>query len=258
MNEVQKKFIEACSSGDIDLAKELYTTRGGEIDINVKNGAGYTAFNSACFYGHINVIKWLYSIDGKVAYTSDDLGNTPFLNACADGDMEIIKWLYSTGTVDIYDIDCDGYTAFIWAFSYGDKSLAEWLYSISDSDYIHVRDNDGFTAFMNACMIPNGLALAQWLYSIDSRLVNINDRADDGTTAFIIACTNDQLDTARWLYSIDPDCIHAKDNKGRTALSYACKYYYHDVTVWLIDLGLVLNPGDLGYSYYERLITLGH
>jgi len=79
-------FIELCETGEMELLKKIY-----KLNI-LKKYTFPNAFFSSCIYGHINIAKWIYSIDKFDIRIHDD---QEFIDACTSGHIELAKWLAS-------------------------------------------------------------------------------------------------------------------------------------------------------------------
>ena len=88
-------------------------------------------FKHSCEKGHIEIVKWLWSLDGKINIHADD--EYAFKYACSKGHIEIVKWLLSIDNkINIRDGDDD---AFRFACRYKNIEIIKLLISLCD-DYI--------------------------------------------------------------------------------------------------------------------------
>ena len=115
-------FKEACRRGDLKLAKEIYDRNCVVINYDIEY-----AFQWECRNGHLEVAKWIWSLDG-VDHTKDEWA---FRWACMNGHLETAKWIWSLGGVDYHALD---EYAFRYACYYGHLDVAKWLFFL-DSEF---------------------------------------------------------------------------------------------------------------------------
>ncbi len=171
-----------------------------------------SAFQSACFMGHDEVVQWLVGLGGVDAHVLNDL---PFRNACKDQGA-IAKFLYSLGGVDIH---AEEDAAFVNACSGGCIDIARWLHSSGGVD-IHAQKDD---AFILACTRQD-LDVAKWLHSLDT---GAEWHLDD---AFDLAAAYDNREGLQWLCTVG-----SISRKGwEEALFDANEHEFMETVRWLL------------------------
>ena len=60
---------QAANNGQLDVARGLLSERG--IDIDDKDGAGWSALTWACKMGHLDVVRYFLSIDADINSTDN-------------------------------------------------------------------------------------------------------------------------------------------------------------------------------------------
>lgn len=136
----QELFTTSCFKGQIRLAKFFYR----EIDIKNKD----MGFRLACYSGNLELVKWLYQIDGKLdIHYNDDIEDldSAFASACYSGNLELVKWIYQIDNkTDIYKdtLSVSGLGGHLkimkWLFGL-DKNLDNWpdLVGVFELSYIN-------------------------------------------------------------------------------------------------------------------------
>jgi hypothetical protein len=190
-------FTLVCWKNDIDFAKWIYERN--KMDFHVDREG---IFRRACNFGHFEMAKWLYSLDGKVNIHVRN--EYPFRMACESGNIDLVKWLYDLdGKIKINTRDEE---AFCNACKNGHIDIAKWLLSL-DSNIINRFNRN--SVFSNACR--NGhLEVAKWLYNDDVDIYY--------NSPFMDACENGHVEVAQWLYSLTDDVSKFEINKFFTGL----------------------------------------
>ena len=93
------------------------------------------AFYWSCTFGHLEVAKWLYSLD----YINIHLFHA---SVGCFRHLIVVKWLYS---LDI-NIHSNKEYAFCWYCKNGNLEVAQWLYSLGNIN-IHVNDDNIFNNY---------------------------------------------------------------------------------------------------------------
>lgn len=127
----EEKFIRACEHGSLDYVKEVYSTG---VDINCKDRHRNTVFLLACCRKNLDVAKWLLSVaDGKIDIEEKNgRGYTPFMVACIMEEdlLPAAKWLYSINPDCINTTTAWGDTVLLTTLKYKKHNAFRWLLSI--------------------------------------------------------------------------------------------------------------------------------
>lgn len=248
-------IYDLCGTGVQD---ELYALieSGDNLDVELKDGSGYTALHIACERGNYSVVAMLTK-NGCHFNREATSGETPLYLACKNGHMNIARLLVDLG-VDIHEPVADS-TLFHAAAANFHFNIMDWLSEMGVS--VDVQDSAGFTAIhiaardnamkvvkklfeMGAQINVNGinapLHVACFLGNIDiAKWLAINganpNSVHEGRNAFLIACSGGQKEVAIWLDSIgaDIDCVNKED--GLTALHRACMIECVELARWLLS-----------------------
>ncbi len=155
MNNNTELFQEYCKTGKLENAKQLYLLYPTTIDII---GNCQYAFKWACENGHLEVAKWLLTIESNIDISA--YNDVAFTTACFNGHLEVAKWLLTIKPT--INVSAEAECAFQLACRYGHLEVIQWLLTIKPT--INIYAMCGY-AFTSAC--ENGhLKVAQWLQSI--------------------------------------------------------------------------------------------
>lgn len=124
---------------NLELLKWLYSL--GKVDIHSEDE---DALRSACQRGRLDVMKWLYSLDGKINIRVDR--DIIFFDACTTNNLELAKWIYSLdNTINVHtvhEINCMNDWLFKACCQWGHLKTAGWLYSFGGDFHIHENNNE--------------------------------------------------------------------------------------------------------------------
>jgi len=163
-NVFLQKIISEWKIGNIEEAKKIYN-KNDDFDIYPFNKK-FEVFKYACFLGHFELAKWIYSLNGKInIHINNDL---IFRATCSHGNIEIVKWLYSLDNK--FDIHAEDDFAFRNSCFLGYIEVAKFLYSLDNKSYQFVINN----MFEIVRFLPDCDEITNWLLSLCDYDKNIN------------------------------------------------------------------------------------
>lgn len=249
-------IFDLCSSGEIGALLES----GDNLDVELRDGSGFTALHIACERGNYSVVAMLTK-NGCHLNREAANSETPLSLACRNGHIDICRLLVDLG-VDCLEPVADT-TLFHIASSNEHYDILEWLSSIGVS--VDVIDSSGFSPMHIACRdnametvkklfelgadigvneinaplhvacFLGNLEIAKWLVDKGAEPSAVHE----GRSAFLIACSGGQLEVAMWLDSIGADINCVNEEDGLTALHRACIVENVELARWLLSR----NPG---------------
>jgi hypothetical protein len=164
-----KALTNACMYGNLKVCQYLFYTCSDESlqlsryayydKSNVPN-LGHKMFKNACYYGYIDVAKWIIGLKnnpkiGKIDIHFED--EYCFYNSCINGHIKIAKYLIELGNDPYYgkvNIHIKNEHAFVFACIYNHLDVVKWLVELSNnpeygkidihyaSDYAFTRSHD--------------------------------------------------------------------------------------------------------------------
>ena len=88
-----EEFHLAAKSGEVSSLKKILTQEN--LDVNVRNGDGYTALIYAAYYGHQNAVEYLLTQKADPCI-GDKRGNTALMGALFKGNFKVAYRLIKT------------------------------------------------------------------------------------------------------------------------------------------------------------------
>jgi ankyrin repeat protein len=145
-NEKSQRFHHAMFRGDLALVKTLSVDP--EVDLNWRDGLGYTPFAQACRSDRVDLIR--YMLDFKERPTdynrATDSGHVPFAITCALDREESAKMLLGDMRIDINKANEDGRTPLWWASCRGRLHIIQLILASGRHIDTLKADADGYTA----------------------------------------------------------------------------------------------------------------
>lgn len=227
--------------GLADIVESLLET----IDPNIMDSKDRTALFYAADNGREEVVKVLLFTEDIDPNLEDRWGNTPLYQASLKGHYGVVEFLLSTDSVDPNEENIDGETPLCVAAEEGHDDVVELL--LARHDIIpDKRDRVGATPLFRALQIYNSsldvsdkvLRIAKLFLDRDD--VDPHAKWGMDSTYMTVAAENNHENVINLLLSrgLDPD---AKDNIGRTPLSWAA-HYHCDKTFKLLLARNDVNP----------------
>ncbi|XP_063707609.1 uncharacterized protein LOC134836318 [Culicoides brevitarsis] len=186
------KFFEAIYSSEVDKVKEFLEK---EVNINVQNNDGYTAFHAACCVQNIEIIELLLDngymkVDTKVKTRVGDSALFLILTGYCEGiSAKAVKKLVEYDRELVELADSRGFTPLQASSRWEQLDIVRILVELGKANVSRV-DCDGWTALHhNADCRPN---LAVMKYLIDEAGIDISVRNNLNMTAFDLLLHNHQ------------------------------------------------------------------
>jgi ankyrin repeat protein len=223
-------FFNACKYGYLDIAKYMLELGSNpNINISEKNSERYfteryfndrkmhyidiygtyfdNAFYSANISNHLEIVKWLHSLDNTVIkrVVNEDL----IKKICSyHKNVNNIKYLFNF--IDKPEINILN-KGFYLASRYNNLDIAKYMLELGCNPndkilniyeknmYYHTNNTYLDDAFYSACSEKDGLEIAKWLYSLDNTLIQriVNDHFIENE----ICKYHENIEIKKWLLS---------------------------------------------------------
>ena len=245
-DSTESPFLIAAGFGHLKLLqyfRDRHKSKGTsqrELHTIALSDTGETPLLVAVKYHHVDIVRWLVSIDPDCMKTRNKKQENVLHQAAASGNTEISSVL---------------------------------LKPLNSSDKISLilsPDENGITAFHRSCL-KGHLEFSQCLFheykncksESDPPLQVVQD--NDGDTPLVYAVANQQFVIVRWLVSIDPDCMKTRNKKQENVLHQAAASGNTEIASVLLkplnssdENSLILSPDENGMTAFHRSCLKGH
>ncbi|XP_045427282.1 ankyrin repeat and SAM domain-containing protein 3 isoform X3 [Pipistrellus kuhlii] len=168
----------AASIGQYEVVKECVQRR--EVDLNKKNGGGWTPLMYASYIGHDTIVHLLLEAGVSVNVPTPE-GQTPLMLASSCGNESIAYFLLQQGA-ELEMKDIQGWTALFHCTSAGHQQMVKFL--LDSGANANVREPIyGFTPLMEAAASGHEIIVQYFL----NHGVKVDTRDHSGATARMLA-----------------------------------------------------------------------
>ncbi|MBZ3879599.1 Ankyrin repeat and SAM domain-containing protein 3 [Sciurus carolinensis] len=168
----------AASIGQYEVVKEC--VQRGELDLNEKNGGGWTPLMYASYIGHDTIVHLLLEAGVSVNVPTPE-GQTPLMLASSCGNESIAYFLLQQGA-ELEMKDIHGWTALFHCTSAGHQQMVKFL--LDNGANANVREPVyGFTPLMEAAAAGHEIIVQYFL----NHGVRVDTRDHSGATARMLA-----------------------------------------------------------------------
>nr|XP_045237532.1 ankyrin repeat and SAM domain-containing protein 3 isoform X4 [Macaca fascicularis] len=168
----------AASIGQYEVVKECVQRR--ELDLNKKNGGGWTPLMYASYIGHDTIVHLLLEAGVSVNVPTPE-GQTPLMLASSCGNESIAYFLLQQGA-ELEMKDIQGWTALFHCTSAGHQHMVRFL--LDSGANANVREPIyGFTPLMEAAAAGHEIIVQYFL----NHGVKVDARDHSGATARMLA-----------------------------------------------------------------------
>ncbi|XP_058924845.1 2-5A-dependent ribonuclease isoform X2 [Kogia breviceps] len=181
-------LIEATKNEDIELVQQLLK-KGADVNFQDEEW-GWSPLHNAVQSGNEDIVDLLLNHGAEPCLRKRN-GATPFIVAGIAGNVKVLKLLLPK-VADVNECDVHGFTAFMEASAYGKVEALRFLYKNGAKVNLHRKTKQ------------------------DQEKIR-----KGGATALMDAAEGGHVDVVRILLHEMGADVHARDNMGRNALTYA-------------------------------------
>lgn len=183
------------------------------------HGEKEVLFRSSCYNGHLEIVKFLWSLDHNIDIHAYD--EYAFRMSCYNGHLEVAKFLWSLNKG--IDIHIENEDIFRSSCIRGHLEVVKFLWSLNQNINIHVSNE---FAFRYSCLRGH-FEVVKFLWSLNKKIdihANNEDAESNEFTsaarirvyefAFRDSCCNGHLEIAKYLWSLNQNIdIHINNDK---------------------------------------------
>lgn len=219
--QINRKFIDACEKGKLELVKYLLTSSELTIhaEIGARDGLG---FKRACEFGKLDTVKYLLTSTDLKEHSNikDELA---FSWACAGGHLDTVKYLLTSPDLGEY-APIQNFYAFAYACAEGHLEVVKYLLTSPDLvEHVNIRPDErnlkSHSGLYYACK-HNQLEVVKYLLTSPDLKVHADiNYLEDGPLK--IATARGHVDIVKYLLT-SPEIIAAGHTHPNIYDYHAC------------------------------------
>ncbi|ORY50054.1 ankyrin [Rhizoclosmatium globosum] len=270
----------AVENGDDAIEMVKYLVATGKIDIKATDDSDQTAFTYACYYGRLECVRYLMSVDSSQLQMRRPYDSATVLHLAATNDnVELVKLLTSTKKFDLTELDGSGNTPLANAINgdYWDCPAAAHqgpnksgytlahlaVYSgdnlgllklVLEHGNINLAEKDHWNYTVLATALNYGRnQQALHLISLDPAQFSLLEPSDDATNLVHLAIQNGDFNVFKSLMQAHKFDVHQVNSSGYSPLAQAVSLGDRDkIGQYLIDL----DPTTVDFKYISENRTI--
>ncbi|KAK3986791.1 ankyrin repeat domain-containing protein 17 [Cladorrhinum sp. PSN332] len=219
----------AANEGHEAIVKLLLGT--GKVDIDAKDEQGRTTLSLAAERGREAIVKLLLGTNKIDVDPKDEYGRTPLSLAADEGHKAIVKLLLGTNKIDVNLKDKYGRTPLLLAAGHGYEGIVKLLLGTGKVN-IDAKEKHGMTPLSLAADRGHE-AIVKLL--LGTNKVDIDAKDKYGRTPLWLAALRGNEAIVKLLLDTGEVNINTKNRRGETPQLVAAKYGYKDIVKLFID-----------------------
>jgi cytohesin len=262
---MKHEVFSAIKNNDLDKVKRLIendpsidinATFDDEINDETEIGRNKSLFFTACSYGYLEIVKYLYSLNGLDPNKQDQNLRSPFYEACKQSHFPIVEFLIRKRNININTINRYGYTALIAS---KDPNIIKLILEdkrIDPNAQTHLNGNARITALIFTIQYNNTNAESIFNFLLNDPRVNPNIQDLKCNTALHYAVLDNKINCVRLLLNDPRTDPNIQNYDGSTPLHLAISKGYIECTELLLKKNNKTNPNIKNFIGQTPLIKL--
>jgi len=169
------------------------------LDFNFDNKEkfnGYTAFQLACGYRNLKIVKCFVKYNPDVLEVLTNDGETPLHLACKNGRLEIVKFLVEECDADIEATDKNKQTPFFVACEVGEWDIVKYLVGKQKAN-VKAIDSESILTPCHIAYLRNEFDIFRWLCEEGGFDIEGRDQRGDTFLNFVCSSIDSKLQLER-------------------------------------------------------------
>ncbi|KAL7720690.1 Ankyrin repeat domain protein [Entamoeba marina] len=227
-------------------------------DVNSENEMGETPLIVSLKHRNYDCVTLLLQYANP--QIPDNYGQLPLHHAATSNELDIIKKVANSFTQAFNKTDTHGNYPFHCSTQSNSPNVLHFFFS-REKNILQRANSYGLTALHSAV----ACGTEQSVKTLLEYGASVTVRSLRGTTPFLLAVSNNQLECAQILFNYDPSVIHDIDNSGCTSFHYACQTgafemleYLYQIAPSLLNVVNYLNELPLHYACLGGHISVVH
>ncbi|XP_048257810.1 serine/threonine-protein phosphatase 6 regulatory ankyrin repeat subunit A-like [Haliotis rufescens] len=232
---------------------ELLVKKGADLSL-AYNTPGSNVLHLACFYGHVDVVKYLLSQDTVDVNSRGRYKQTPMMRAAKNGHKEVVELLVKKGADLSLAYNADGSNVLHLACVNGHVDVVKYLLS-QDTVNINSRGWRKRTPMMRAAE-EGYKEVVELLVSKGADASLVDKR---GNNLLHLACQRGQMELVKYIVSQDMVDINRRGLKKRSPVMIAAESGHKEVVELLVNKGADASLMDKkGNNILHLACQMGH
>jgi ankyrin repeat protein len=229
---VKSQFVQAANDGALDSIRILFQKHGCSIVEAIDEHHAFNALHAACANGHLEIVRFLFTMAGANAEATNKDGCTPLHFACWHGQLEVVKYLVETAGANVEAASNCGSTPLHYASHNNQLMAMKYLVGVAGVN-VEVAAKNGWKPLHMSCSRGHVSVVR---YLVETARASTEATDNNGRTPMTTASVKGRLNIVQFLVETANANIETMDNKGWTPLLEACAHGHLNVVQYLLPI----------------------